>query len=202
MKHKVVIASSNPGKCHEIEDSLSEFNFEFLLQNHLGITSVEETGATFVENAILKARHACLHSGYMALADDSGLVVDALDGAPGLYSARYAGPDCDFKDNINLLLDNMRDVPQAKRSATFYCSLVWMRDANDTMPLICHGAWRGEITLACSGQHGFGYDPVFYCPEKQCTAAELDFNMKQSFSHRGRAMRLLTSMLPSFLNGG
>ena len=155
----------------------------------------EETGLTFVENAILKARNAASHSGLPAIADDSGLEVDALMGAPGIYSARYAGEDASDAQNLQHLLTEMRDIPDDKRTARFQCVMVYMAHAGDPTPLICQGTWEGSILRGPRGDHGFGYDPVFYVPERDCSSAELDPEAKNSLSHRAKAMQCLVEKL-------
>ncbi len=192
---RIVLASNNPGKVREIGQMLAEFDMEVLPQSDFNVSEAEETGLTFVENAILKARNAAQQSGLPAIADDSGLEVDALNGAPGIYSARYAGEGASDLQNLMKLLDDLKDVPEAERSARFQCLMVYMRHANDPTPLICQGTWEGVITFAPSGEHGFGYDPVFYVPEKHCTSAELPPDTKNKLSHRGQALRALVAAL-------
>ena len=155
----------------------------------------EETGLTFVENAILKARNAAQHTGLPAIADDSGLEVDALAGAPGIYSARYAGAGATDLENLEKLLDALADVPEENRSARFQCLMVYMRHADDPTPLICQGSWEGRILTAARGSNGFGYDPVFYVPTHNCASAELAADIKNSLSHRGQALRQLVAAL-------
>ncbi len=193
---RVVLASNNPGKARELGQLLAGSGLEVVPQSALGVPEVEETGLTFVENAILKARNACAHTGLPALADDSGLEVDALRGQPGIHSARYAGPGASDADNLRKLLDALDGVPEAGRSARFQCLLVLMRHAADPVPLICQGTWAGSITTAPRGESGFGYDPVFLVPERGCTAAELPAEEKNRLSHRGRAMACLLERLP------
>lgn len=192
---RIVLASNNPGKVREIGQMLAEFDMEVLPQSDFNVSETEETGLTFVENAILKARNAAQQSGLPAIADDSGLEVDALNGAPGIYSARYAGEGASDLQNLMKLLDDLKDVPEAERSARFQCLMVYMRHANDPTPLICQGTWEGVITFVPSGEHGFGYDPVFYVPEQQCTSAELPPDTKNKLSHRGQALRALVAAL-------
>lgn len=192
---RIVLASNNPGKVREIGQMLAEFDMEVLPQSDFNVSEAEETGLTFVENAILKARNAAQQSGLPAIADDSGLEVDALNGAPGIYSARYAGEGASDLQNLMKLLDDLKDVPEAERSARFQCLMVYMRHANDPTPLICQGTWEGVITFAPSGEHGFGYDPVFYVPDQQCTSAELPPDTKNKLSHRGQALRALVAAL-------
>ena len=195
MKTKIIFASSNPGKINELQSLLDEFDYEIIPQEKLGIHDAEETGLTFVENALLKARHACLHSGKPAIADDSGLVVHALDGAPGIYSARYAGKNSNTKANIEKLLKELADVPSANRQAHFHCSLVYMEHAEDPAPLICEGTWHGTILYTPTGNQGFGYDPVFYDAREQSSSAELTPERKNKISHRGQALRDLIRKL-------
>lgn len=188
---KVVLATGNAGKVRELADLLSAFGLDVVAQTALGVESAEETGLTFIENAILKARHAARITGLPAIADDSGLAVDALGGAPGIYSARYAGEEASDTDNINKLLPAMAAVPEGERQAQFHCVLVYLRHADDPTPLVCHGSWAGEITREAVGQGGFGYDPVFFVPALGKTAAELSKSEKGAVSHRGKALSLL-----------
>ena len=192
---RVVLASANRGKIRELEALLAPLGMDVVPQSDFDIPGVAETGESFVENAIIKARHAARLSGLPAIADDSGLMVDALGGAPGIYSARYAGEGASDDDNLQLLLDNMRDVPESRRGARFVCLVVFMRDAGDACPLVCEGIWRGRITLAPAGEGGFGYDPVFYVEDCGCTSAELESAHKNGISHRGRAMHALRARL-------
>ena len=192
---KFVVASSNAGKLAEFRDLLGEAGYEFVTQGELGVTDAEETGLTFVENALLKARHAARVTGLPALADDSGLCVDALGGAPGLYSARYAGPHGDAQANIAKLLDAMKDVPRAQRTAHFISGIVLLRHAEDPQPVIAEGRWSGRILDAPRGDGGFGYDPVFLDPENNLSAAEFDPAIKNRLSHRGRALAVLRQKL-------
>lgn len=188
---KVVLATGNPGKVRELADMLAAFGLDIVAQTELGVESAEETGLTFIENAILKARHAAEITGLPAIADDSGLAVDALGGAPGIYSARYAGVDASDQENLDKLLVALENVPDAARQAQFHCVLVYVRHAADPTPLVFHGNWAGEITRAAAGQGGFGYDPIFYVPELGKTAAELSKDEKRAVSHRGKALTLL-----------
>ena len=192
---KLVLASGNPGKLAELRDLLGDVDVELHAQSAFGVRDADETGLTFVENAILKARHAALATGLPALGDDSGLCVDALDGAPGLYSARYAGEHGDAQANIAKLLDALRDVPEARRTARFVCVLALLRHACDPQPLIAEGVWEGRILDAPRGDGGFGYDPVFFDVERVIGAAELDAGVKNRVSHRGRALALLRARL-------
>ncbi|WP_198411310.1 RdgB/HAM1 family non-canonical purine NTP pyrophosphatase [Marinimicrobium alkaliphilum] len=189
------MASGNPGKLKEFRDLLVDCGFDVRAQSDFNVTSAEETGLTFVENAILKARHAAAQTGLPALADDSGLEVDALNGRPGIYSARYAGPDAQDTDNNALLLDELNGVPEAERSARYHCVLAFMRHADDPTPILCHGTWEGRILTEPQGDGGFGYDPLFYVPELGSSAASLDKNHKNRISHRGKAMAELLARL-------
>jgi XTP/dITP diphosphohydrolase len=192
---KIVLATGNPGKVRELADLLSEFGFEIIAQTDLNVSAVAETGTTFIENAIIKARHAAQETGLPAIADDSGLEVDALHGAPGIYSARYAGKNASDQNNLNQLLQAMKDIPDDQRSARFHCVLVLMQHAADPTPLVCHGVWEGSILHAPRGNDGFGYDPIFYVPEEQCASAELPASRKKQLSHRGKALAQLLQRL-------
>ncbi|MBU2112974.1 MAG: RdgB/HAM1 family non-canonical purine NTP pyrophosphatase [Gammaproteobacteria bacterium] len=195
MTQKIVLATGNKGKVAELSQMLAPLQLQVIPQTELGVTDADETGLTFVENAIIKARHAALITGLPAIADDSGLAVDALGGAPGIYSARYAGEAASDSNNIDKLLQALNAVPADKRSAQFHCVLVYMRHAEDPTPLICHGIWHGSITHAKSGSAGFGYDPVFYVASEGCTSAELSRERKQQLSHRGKALSQLLNQL-------
>ena len=192
---KIVVASGNRGKLAEIREILD--GTELVAQGDLGIADADETGSTFVENALIKARHAARSSGLPALADDSGICVDALGGAPGLISALYAGRHGDNAANNAKLLDALRDVPDEKRSAHFHCTIVLLRSADDPAPLIAEGHWHGRILHAPRGRNGFGYDPVFYDPALGQGAGELDPAVKNRVSHRGQALARLRELLPS-----
>lgn len=191
----LVLASNNPGKVREINELLAGLRLTVVPQSELGVAEAEETGLTFVENAILKARNAARHTGRGAIADDSGLEVDALDGAPGIYSARYAGPGADDRANLEALLEALRGVETAHRSARFQCVMVYLRHAADPTPLICQGTWEGRILESPVGANGFGYDPVFFVPGEGCSAAELASERKNRLSHRGQALRALVAAL-------
>ena len=193
MTRRLVLASNNSGKLRELSALLSPLGFELLPQVALDIPEAEEPHATFVENALAKARHAAAISGLPALADDSGLCVDALDGAPGIYSARYAGEPKSDRRNNEKLLDALNG--QDNRSARFVCVLVMVRHADDPQPFIAEGEWQGEILLSPRGGDGFGYDPLFYIPEQNCSVAEMAHAEKNQLSHRGQAMQKLVSML-------
>ena len=190
---ELVLASNNKGKLAELQAMLGN-SIKVRPQSEFTDIEAEETGLTFVENALIKARHAARASGLPALADDSGLTVDALGGAPGIYSARYAGGAGDAANNAKLL-EALRDVPDAERGAQFICALALLRHAEDPIPLICEGAWEGRILHAASGEHGFGYDPLFWAPERDCSSAELSPQEKNQLSHRARAMALLKARL-------
>lgn len=195
MTHELVLASDNRGKLNELTALLSDSGFSVVGQGALGVTPAEETGETFVENAILKARNAALQTGRPAIADDSGLEVNALNGAPGVYSARFAGDHASDSDNVTQLLSRLENIPWEDRNARFRCLMVYLRRADDPAPLICEGTWSGVVTQAPSGQNGFGYDPVFWVPDEGCTAAELDSERKNGLSHRARALRMLVERL-------
>jgi XTP/dITP diphosphohydrolase len=186
---QIVLATGNKGKLREFAQILAPMSIDVVSQSELDVIEAEETGLSFVENAILKARNACEQTGLPAIADDSGIEVDALHGAPGIYSARYAGDDASDLDNLNKLLLEMNAVPEHERSARFQCVIVFMRHAADPTPLICQGTWHGEIMTEAFGEGGFGYDPIFYVGERDCSAAELTSEQKHAVSHRGQALR-------------
>ena len=192
---KLVLASGNAGKLVELRRLLGDAGFELHAQSEFGVDDAEETGLTFVENAILKARHAARATGLPALGDDSGLCVDALDGAPGLYSARYAGTHGDADANIDKLLATLDGVPDVQRTARFYCVLALLRHAEDPQPVIAEGLWEGRILSARRGGGGFGYDPVFLDPTRDASAAELEPALKNRISHRGLALAALRERL-------
>ncbi len=192
---QIVLASNNPGKVREINQLLAEQLIQVVPQAEHGVPEADETGLSFVENAILKARNAALHSGLAAIADDSGIEVDALGGAPGIYSARYAGKGASDRANLERLLEDLGGVPEAERTARFQCLMVYMRHAEDPTPLICQGTWEGRILHQPRGESGFGYDPVFFVPEPGCSAAELPAGVKNRLSHRGQALRKLLAAL-------
>ncbi|QJR81718.1 RdgB/HAM1 family non-canonical purine NTP pyrophosphatase [Alteromonas pelagimontana] len=194
---KIVLATGNSGKVKEFTQLFQAMNVTIVPQKELGVTDVPETGTTFIENAIIKARHAARLTGLPAIADDSGLVVNALGGAPGIYSARFAGEQATDSDNIQLLLSRLQD--EADRRAHFICTLAFMRHGDDPVPLISEGHWHGVITHELDGAGGFGYDPVFYIPTQERTAAQLDRQVKNQLSHRGKAMSfLLENMRQTF----
>ena len=191
--NKIVLASGNPGKIKEIQAILSDYSIA--PQQQFNIHEADETGGTFIENAIIKARNAALHSNLPAIADDSGLVVDALQGAPGVISARYAGAQATDQENLQKLLADMVDTPESQRSARFICVIVLMRHAQDPFPLISQGSWEGRILHHAQGTNGFGYDPVFWIASENCSSAELSAPRKNQLSHRGQALRQLASLL-------
>jgi len=192
---KIVLASNNKGKVREFGEMLSTLNMEVIPQATFNIEDADETGLTFVENAIIKARHASAIAGLPAIADDSGLEVDFLNGAPGIYSARYSGEGATDEKNLLKLLEALKDVPEEKRTARFQCVLVYMRHANDPTPLICQGTWEGIILTEPQGDSGFGYDPVFYVPTHKCSSAQLSAEEKNKLSHRGQALKKLLNAL-------
>jgi len=186
---KIVLASGNKGKLREFAQLLAALNINIVPQSDLNVVEAEETGLSFVENAIIKARNACKQTGLPAISDDSGIEVDALQGAPGIFSSRYAGLNATDQDNIDCLLGALKDVPATERGARFQCVVVYMRHAEDPTPLICQGTWHGQIMLQQSGEGGFGYDPIFFVAETETSAAELAPEQKHAISHRGQAMR-------------
>ena len=192
---RLVLASGNPGKLRELSHILDDLGYELHPQSEFGVSEVAETGTTFVENAIIKARHAAAHTDLPALADDSGIEVDALDGAPGVYSARFAGPGADDASNNALLVEKLRAIPPAQRTARYRAVIVLLRHAADPSPLICEGSWEGMIQLEPAGTGGFGYDPYFYLPQQGCTSAQLSRDEKNRLSHRGQALTELKRKL-------
>jgi len=192
---RLVLASGNPGKLQELSAILDDLGYELHPQSEFDVSEVAETGTTFVENAIIKARHAAEHTGLPALADDSGIEVDALDGAPGVYSARFSGPGADDTANNALLVEKLRDVPPMERSARYRAVIILMRHAADPSPLICEGSWEGVIQLEPAGNGGFGYDPYFYLTDRECTSAQLTAAEKNRLSHRGKALAELKRKL-------
>ncbi len=196
----LVLASGNAGKLRELSAMLQPLGWNLRSQAEWRLAAAVEDGETFVENALKKARHACRHTGLPALADDSGLVVDALNGAPGIRSARYAGDQADDAANNLRLLQALDGVPEARRSAHFYCAMVLLRHAGDAAPLVATGAWHGRILTRAQGTQGFGYDPLFWVPEQDCASAELEPSVKNRISHRGRALQSLLSQLQPAAN--
>ncbi len=192
---KFVVATGNPGKMAEFKELTENIDIEVMTLADFDIEPPEETGSTFVENAIIKARNAAAKSGLPAIADDSGLCVDCLDGSPGVISARYAGKGASSVECNNKLLSELRDVPADERGASYHSVIVLIEDENDPAPLICHGVWSGYILTEPRGHNGFGYDPIFYVPTHDCSAAELDVATKNKISHRGLAMGELLDIL-------
>jgi XTP/dITP diphosphohydrolase len=195
-QQKIVLASGNQGKIREIQALLKDYLI--VPQNHWKIAEVEETGTTFIENALIKARHAAKYCQLPAIADDSGLVVDALDGAPGVISARYARMGASDEENVLKLLAALKGVSDVERTARFICVLIFMRHAEDPFPVIAQGVWEGRILHEPIGKNGFGYDPIFWVDEHQCSSAQLSAEVKNSLSHRGKALKKLTEVLESF----
>ena len=195
VSESIVLASNNAGKVREIGQLLAGAHIQVKPQGEYGVSEVAETGLTFVENAIIKARHAAQFSGLAAIADDSGLEVDALRGAPGIYSARYAGVGASDQDNLSKLLKDLEGLPDAARTARFQCVLVYLRHASDPTPLICQGTWEGVLLTEPRGANGFGYDPIFFVSTHGCSSAELDPATKNQLSHRGQALRQLRARL-------
>ena len=194
MHRRVVLATGNPGKVREFAELLAPHAIEIVPQSDFGVPDVAETGLTFVENALIKARNAAAHTGLPAIADDSGLEVDHLNGAPGIYSARYAGDGGSAANNAKLI-EALAGVPEAQRGARFQCLLVYLRHAEDPTPVICQGTWEGRILERPQGGQGFGYDPLFYVPGEDCSAAELPAERKNALSHRGQALACLLRAL-------
>jgi len=195
MTQRIVLATGNQGKVREIQAMLADTGIEILPQSQFNVTEVDETGLTFVENALLKAREAARVSGLPAIADDSGLEVDALDGQPGIYSSRFAGQPGNDAANNAKLLEALKDVPDAQRTARFQCVIVYLRHAQDPVPFIAQGSWEGRILHAPAGNGGFGYDPLFFVPEEGCASAELPAGRKNQISHRARALQQLVNYL-------
>ncbi|MDH5692542.1 MAG: RdgB/HAM1 family non-canonical purine NTP pyrophosphatase [Gammaproteobacteria bacterium] len=195
-KTRIVLASGNQGKIKEFQHVLAQAEIELVSQASLNVEEAEETGLSFVENAILKARNAARATGLPSIADDSGLEVDALKGAPGIYSSRYSGASATDLDNNGYLLKQLENVDEARRTARFRCVIVAMRHALDPMPQIFQGSWEGRILFEARGENGFGYDPLFYIPDLQCSAAELDSETKNRISHRGQALAQFKEALP------
>lgn len=193
----LVLASANSGKIKELQQMLGGLSFNIVPQTQLNIADIEETGLTFVENSILKARNAAAHSSLPAVADDSGLEVDFLKGAPGIYSARFAGEAATDASNRDKLLELMKDVPTDQRTARYQTVIVYMRHSNDPTPIICQGTWEGTIAFDEKGDGGFGYDSIFQVTETNCRAAELDKESKNKLSHRGKAIASLLQQLQS-----
>jgi XTP/dITP diphosphohydrolase len=192
---RVVLASGNAHKLREIGEILAPSGIELVSQTALGIAAVDETGRNFVDNALLKARHAAAQARLPAIADDSGIEVDALAGRPGVHSARYAGPRASDEQNLKKLEQELALVPNDRRGARYVCAMVYVRYATDPSPIVCEGHWAGRIAPERRGGNGFGYDPVFFVPDLGLTAAELDPGVKNALSHRGQALRALVAAL-------
>ena len=197
MDRRIVLATGNAGKLKEIKDIFSDVNVDIAAQSEFDVPEAIEDGLSFVENAIIKARNAAAYTGLAALSDDSGIEVDALNGEPGIHSARYAGDD---ESNIQRLLRELDGVSEDRRTARFQCVMVYIRHANDPVPIITQGVWEGKILPDEQGEGGFGYDPVFYVPERGCSAAELSAEDKNSLSHRGKALRQMLVLLAANYN--
>jgi XTP/dITP diphosphohydrolase len=193
MPDSIVLASGNAGKIREFQAVLTQYNLK--PQSDFAVPEIEESGLTFLENSLLKARNAAQHTGFPALADDSGLVVDALNGAPGIYSARYAGVHATDQENLDKLLVNLEHVADAQRTARFVCVLAYCRYPEDPIPVIAQGIWEGIILREQRGEGGFGYDPIFYVPEMKCASAQLTSEQKNAISHRGQALADLCQLL-------
>ncbi|MEJ2622010.1 MAG: RdgB/HAM1 family non-canonical purine NTP pyrophosphatase [Candidatus Thiodiazotropha sp.] len=192
---RIVLASNNVGKVREINQLLASEQIQVVPQQDFNIPDAIEDGLSFVENAIKKARHASSLSGLPAIADDSGIEVDALNGAPGIYSARFAGAGASDQENLQKLLNRLEDIPEQKRTARFQCLMIYMRHAEDPTPLICQGTWEGRILFEPQGKNGFGYDPIFYVPTHNCSSAQLEPETKNRLSHRGLALNALLQAL-------
>ena len=193
--HKIILATGNLNKVREISASLKGSSIEIMPQSMFNVPDADETGTTFVENAIIKARNCSAHTGEAAMADDSGIEVDALGGAPGVHSARYSGEHANDEKNTALLIRNMENVPDGRRTARYWCVMVYMRSASDPTPIICLASWEGVIIREKRGTNGFGYDPVFLIPELGKTAAEVSLEVKNSMSHRAKAIKMMTERL-------
>lgn len=192
---RIVLASNNAGKVREINEVLSDHALTVMPQSEFFITEAEETGASFIENALIKARYAAFHTGLPAIADDSGIEVNALNGQPGIYSGRFAGMVATDQANLHKLTDAITDFAESQRKARYVCVMVYMRHADDPVPLISQGFWEGSLVTEPRGENGFGYDPMFYVPEHQCTAAQLSPDLKNRMSHRGKALRKLVKLI-------
>ena len=192
---KIILATANPGKLREIGGMLAGVDLEVRLQSDFGVPAVAETGLTFVENAILKARHAARCTGLPAIADDSGIEIAGLGGRPGIHSARYAGEDADDDANLRKLIGEVRVLPERDRAARFVCLMVYLRHADDPVPVIAEGIWEGVAVTDPKGGNGFGYDPMFYVPSEGCTSAQLPPEIKNRLSHRGKALKQLCEKL-------
>jgi len=192
---KIILATNNAGKIKEYQHLLSKLAYKIIPQTEYDIPEVDETGLTFIENAIIKARHAAKHSGLAAIADDSGLCIDALHGKPGIHSARFSGKSKDMTANIAKVLEQLKDTPTEQRQAQFQCVIAFLRSPEDPTPIVCQANWQGVILEKPQGEGGFGYDPIFYVPSHQCSAAELNLAEKSRISHRGQALQQLISCM-------
>ncbi len=195
MMQRIVLATGNPGKVKEMSEILLPFGLQIVPQSEFDLPEADETGLSFVENAIIKARHAAALTGLPAIADDSGLEVDCLKGAPGIYSSRFAGLNASNEENVAKLLRDMKAVAEEQRTARFQCVMIYLEHETDPTPLICQGTWEGRILFDRRGKNGFGYDPVFYVPTHDCASAELDKVIKNRLSHRGQALRKLAEVM-------
>lgn len=193
--NKIVLASGNAGKVREIAQLLDGLDIDVLPQSEFNVPEIEETGLTFIENAILKARNAAQHTGLPVIADDSGIAVDVLQGRPGIYSARFAGVGASDEDNLLKLIDMIKPFSEEQRTARFICSMVYLRHEHDPVPIITQGIWEGQLVTKPRGENGFGYDPMFYVASQQCTSAELPPEVKNKLSHRGQALMQLLGKL-------
>ena len=191
IKEKIVLASGNLNKVREINALLSNTSYEIIPQSEFNVIEADETGATFLENALIKARNAAQHTKYPVIADDSGIEVDALDGKPGVFSSRYAGQNASDKDNLNKLIKNIKGLDPKDCHARFICSMVFLESISEKDPIVVEGVWEGYVVVNPCGKNGFGYDPIFYIPSLGCTSAELSDDKKNELSHRGQALRLL-----------
>ena len=200
MSFTIILASGNKGKLSEFSEIFAPLKMDIKPQSDWKVSPVEETGLTFIENALIKARHASVETGLPALADDSGLVVDALGGKPGIYSSRFAGEHADEKAYTAKLLEVMKDIPENQRTARFVCVLAFLQHPDDPMPIIMQATWEGTILTERRGAGGFGYDPVFFVKEENCSAAELDSKRKHELSHRGRAAQMMAKELEKHLH--
>lgn len=196
-RNKIVFASGNAGKVREVGQLLDGLSIDVLPQSEFNVPEIEETGLTFIENAILKARNAAHHTGLPVIADDSGIAVDVLQGRPGIYSARFAGVGASDEENLNKLVSLVKSFSEQERTARFICSMVYLRHEEDPSPMIAEGIWEGQLLIEPKGQDGFGYDPIFYVSSQQCTSAELPPEIKNKLSHRGQALRKLLGQLSS-----
>ena len=195
IKSKIVFASGNTGKVREVGQLLEGLSIDVIPQSEFNVPEIEETGLTFIENAILKARNAAEHTGLPAIADDSGIAVDVLQGCPGIYSARFAGDGASDEDNLVKLIDMIKPFPEEQRTARFICSMVYLIHEDDPAPIIAQGVWEGHLLIEPKGTNGFGYDPIFYVSSQQSTSAELSPEIKNKLSHRGQALKQLLGKL-------